>query len=74
MRYLLDHKLLCFIRNMLDSPNEMLRQFSLFALSSNTLSLILKKFNLTIYNCTTNIKQSVLDGFFVYYDLKNIVN
>jgi hypothetical protein len=74
MRYLLDLKLLCFIRNMLDSPNGLLRQLCRFALCDNTLSMVFRKYKLTIYNCTTNIKQSVLDGFFAYCDLKIVVN
>ena len=45
IRYLLDQKLLCFIRNILDSPNEMLRKLCRFALYSKTLSLIFMKFN-----------------------------
>ena len=65
MRFLLDTNVICFMRNMLESPHMLLRNLCRFAMFTNELKTIFSKYHLIVFSGINFIKSSVKNEYFV---------
>ena len=64
MRFFLDANVMCFVRNMLESPHMLLRNLCRFAMFTNELKTIFSKYRLIIFRGMDISKLSVNNTFF----------
>ena len=65
-RFLLDRIVMCFVRNMLESPHMLLRNLSQYAMFTKDLKTIFSRYHLNVPSDIDIIKRSVNNAFFLY--------
>ena len=67
-RFLLDLKLMCFVRRIWFSPHLLLKNLCRFAMHNGSLNTVFHRYSLIILNSIDVIRASVFDAFEVYCD------
>ena len=68
LKFLLDIKLMCFVRHIMDSSHNLLRNLCRFALYTDSFGLhnIFERYQLIMYSSISSINSSVRNAFVTY--------